>query len=469
MFPKQSLEKKIGVQIATSGAMDNAISLWLAMYENKPPWMGGEAEVRSLNLPAAIAEEMARLVLTEFQFEVTGSQRATFINGQLENYIENMNNIVEMWAALGGIVVKPYASGDDGNGNPDRIYLDFVQANRFYPTAFNSNKEITAAVFVDTKRVGDYMFTRLEHHNLEGTHYTVTNRAFKSERLNTMTTEDDQLSVEHPFMQEVPLDSVDEWCGLEPVVELDDIEKPLFAYIKIPRANTMDPHSPLGASVYSRATDIIQDADEQYSRILWEFRGTELAIDAAEDLFDMDKTGHPIIPNGRQRLFRTYDFEGKTNGGFFENFSPDIRDTPLFNGLNKMFRKIEFLCGLSYGTISDLTDVDRTATEVKASKQRSYTTVNGMQKSLDTGFDDILYIMDVLCSLYNMAPEGIIDKECTWGDGVLEDTEVEYQRRWAMVLSGKMKVEKFYAWYFGCTEEEAKEYIPEQPTYPPPE
>ena len=48
------------------------------------------------------------------------------------------------------------------------------------------------------------------------------------------------------------------------------------------------------------------------------------------------------------------------------------------------------------------------------------------------------------------------------GDGVLEDTEVEYQRRWSMVLAGKLKIEKFYAWYFGCTEEEAKEYIPEE-------
>lgn len=31
------------------------------------------------------------------------------------------------------------------------------------------------------------------------------------------------------------------------------------------------------------------------------------------------------------------------------------------------------------------------------------------------------------------------------------------------------KVRKFYAWYFGCTEEEAKEYIPEENTYPPEE
>ena len=39
MFPKQNLERNLNVQIATSGVMDNAISLWLQMYENKPPWL----------------------------------------------------------------------------------------------------------------------------------------------------------------------------------------------------------------------------------------------------------------------------------------------------------------------------------------------------------------------------------------------------------------------------------------------
>lgn len=36
MFPKQNLERNLNVQIATSGVMDNAISLWFQMYENKP-------------------------------------------------------------------------------------------------------------------------------------------------------------------------------------------------------------------------------------------------------------------------------------------------------------------------------------------------------------------------------------------------------------------------------------------------
>lgn len=467
MLPKSVFEKRLNIKIATSNLMDNAISLWLDMYENKPPWLGGKANVKSLNLPAAISEEMARLVLTEFEFTLNGSARADFLQGSLDNFFGTISNTMELWCALGGIAIKPYASGS--GEVPDEICMDVVTANRFYPTAFNSNQEITAAVFIETKRVGDYLFTRLEHHALEGEHYTVTNKAFRSERLNTTATEDDMaLNVSHPFLEEVTLDAVDEWAGLAPIVEMDGIEHPFFVYVKIPRANNIDPHSPLGASVYARAVDVIKEADRQFARILWEYKATEAAIDADASLFQTDNKGNPILPEGEERLYRSYDFEGKdANAGFLKEFSPAIRDESLFHGLNEFMRKIEFLCGLAYGTLSDPNDVAHTATEIKLSKQRSYTAVSAMQKAWSNAFDRLIYIMDALCTLYQIVPPGEINKTCTWGDSVLEDTEVEYQRRWSMVLAGKMKLEKFYSWYFGCTEEEAKDYIPESPTYPP--
>lgn len=276
-------------------------------------------------------------------------------------------------------------------------------------------------------------------------------------------------TVDHPFMQEVPLETIKDWAGLAPQTDMDGIERPFFLYIKVPRANNVDSHSPLGASVFSRAVEVIEAADKQYSRILWEYEAKEAAVDAASDIFDIDKNGNPVLPKGKERLFRTYDTEGKNNNAMLQVYSPEIRDSSMFRGLNEFLRRIEFLCGLAYGTLSNEEQVDRTATEIKASKQRSYTTVSNMQKAWDRGLDDIIEIMNMLCDLYDIVPPGDVQKTCSWGDGVLEDTEVEYQRRWSMVLAGKLKIEKFYAWYFGCTEEEAKEYIPEEPQYPPDE
>lgn len=462
MFPKKTVEQKLNIQIATSAIMDNAVSLWLQMYQNHPPWAGGKDHVRPLNLPASIAEEMARLTLTEFSLEVTGSERGNFINSQMTSYKENISNIVEMWAVLGGIAFKPYVVGDDGSGHPTEIHVDVVPASRFYPTAFDSNKNVTGAVFVETRHIGDYIYTRLEHHNLEGTHYTVVNKAYRSERLNSSWTETGVISCNAPLQTEVALESISDWSALAPVTEIDNIDRPLFCYVKMPRANSIDPESPLGVSVFSKAVETIEEADKQYSRILWEYQATEAGVFADASLFQQDKCGRVILAEGENRLFRTFEMDNQNQSSqtLLKEYGPTIRDTSLFNGLNQLMRKIELQCGLAYGTLSDVNDAAKTATEIKMSKQRSYTTINAMQKAWEIGLNQMVSAMDLICTLYDLAPEGNLEVTCTWGDGVLEDTEVEYARRYSMVSAGLMRKEMFLAWYFGISEEEAKTYLP---------
>lgn len=90
--------------------MDRGIELWSMMYENNPPWRGGDAGVIPLNLPAAISEEMARLVLTEFSIKLTGSARADYLNKQLKNNLVNLSDHMELFCAKGGICLKPFIS-----------------------------------------------------------------------------------------------------------------------------------------------------------------------------------------------------------------------------------------------------------------------------------------------------------------------------------------------------------------------
>lgn len=164
LVPNNSVEKALGVDICESGVMQNAIELWHNMYKNEPPWRGGKDNVIPLNLPSAISEEFARLILTEFSMEVTGSPMAAFINEQLKDQLTDLNKFVEMYCEGGAIAVKPFVTNIDENGRPTAIELDFVKAVDFFPCAFNNKGEITAAVFVEGKKIGDYLYTRLEYH-----------------------------------------------------------------------------------------------------------------------------------------------------------------------------------------------------------------------------------------------------------------------------------------------------------------
>lgn len=342
---------------------------------------------------------------------------------------------------------------------PDKIEIDFVEADHFYPTAYNSKGEIMSAVFLQHKRMGDFLYTRLEYHEFSGNSITIVNKAYRSEKISSYNDGEEPI-INHPFDEEVPLSEVDEWAGLsETPVTIGNVDKPLFVYIKTTKSNNIDNSSPLGVSVYSKAVELIHEVDRMLGQIVWEYDSKEAAVHVSEEFLKTDKKGKPVLPEGYERLYRAFD-EAKDKT-LFDIYSPDIRDDPMFNGLNKFLKRIEWNVGFAYGTISDPNELEKTAEEIRTSKQRSYRTVSRLQNAWEKGFRHLIDSMVVLNSLYKMVPAGAVEVNCTWGDSVLEDTDKEYQRRWAMVVAGKLKPEKFISWYFGCTEEEAKEYMPE--------
>lgn len=437
-----AVKNAVGVDIAVSDEMQNAVELWQKMFQNKAPWI--DDNTQSMGLASAIAGEMARLTLVEFKSEITGSTRAEFLQENYNYVLEKLREQTEFATAMGGIVFKPYVEGG-------KIAIDFVHAGKFIPTAYNSRQEVTGAVFVERVKKGKIWYTRLEYHNLSEAGYIIQNRAFSS-------TNESQLGTS------ISLQSVNEWSSLEPEITLgyqdgSTLEKPLFVYFKMPFANHIDENSPLGVSVYSRAIGLIEQADKQYSRILWEYEGSELAVDASINALNNSK-----LPERRKRLFRQLELDRGTNGDLYEVFSPEIRDSSLFNGLNQLMRRIEFNCHLSYGTLSDPQNEAKTAEEIRMSKQRSYAAVCDIQSALEDALKHLVWVLDYYTSLYKLAPVGEYETSFNWGDGVLSDTGTEFAQLKAMVDSGVLKAEKLLAWYFGVSEEEAAEYIPPKDT-----
>ena len=340
MLGREKIKDAIGVEVAVSDKMANGIDLWAKMYKNEPPWK--EKNIKLCGLPAAIAGEFARLVTLELKTEVTGND---FINEEYQAVVSDIRKYTEYACAKGGLAMKPYAS--EGH-----IEVDMVQADRFFPTKFNSRGEVTAAVFAESLTVGKKVYTRLEYHQHEGTMYHINNKAFVKQDLDNVEV----------LGKEVPLTAVPEWANLQEEVTLKNVKMPLFAYFKIPNANNVDDTSPLGVSVYSRAINDIKEADNQWTRLLWEFEGSELAIDADITLFKKDDKGNYEFPKGKDRLFRMMDLDD--NAEKYKVFAPAIRDENLINGFNAILRRIEFNVGLAYGTLSDPNTVDKTAEEI---------------------------------------------------------------------------------------------------------
>ena len=68
---------------------------------------------------------------------------------------------------------------------------------------------------------------------------------------------------------------------------------------------------------------------------------------------------------------------------FYQVFSPALRDGSYLTGLNQYLRNVESHAGLSFGVISQVADVEKTATEIVNSKQKLYATVSDLQAALE--------------------------------------------------------------------------------------
>lgn len=510
MLGSRTIEQTLHVAPVISSQMENAIQLWSDMYKNQAPWLkeptfADPSRVVSLGLPALIASEKARTALLEFNSEITtpteevevenpnykpaepdelgnifptmepptitedkpitDTARAEYLETQYEKLKRHLRRQIEYGIAKGGLVIKPYVvinkrdKTGEGPKATAQIEFDFIQADAFYPLAFDASGNITEAAFLQTKADKNTVYRRLEYHKLEGSIVTVINKAYKSTNRDL---QGDMSGVD--LGQEVPLTEVPEWKDLPKETKIKDIDRPLFAYFKMPEANTVDVSSPLGVSGFSRAVQLIKDADMQYSRLLWEYEAGEMAIDIDRDALNFqegtDSKGNPVTHSVmsilQQRLYRKVDL-GESNT--YQPYAPALRDTQYIQGLNTILMRVEDVTGLSRGTLSDAATEARTATELKILKQRSFQANADIQKAIENSLKDVIYVMNAYCDMYGITPQGEYDVSFEWDDSIIVDVDTELNKRMTLLQNGLISKVELRKWYFGETDRQAQEAL----------
>lgn len=433
-FPQAVAEREFGASPAVSLTMEQHIGLWYAMMVNTPPWQN--CDVKAVGLPAAICREVARPTLVEFTANITGSKRADYLNENFQTAKENFNRALELGLALGGVALKPYIYGDN-------MLVDVTGAAGFQPTKFDPSGRCIGGVFKDKPvKVNGTYYVRLESHELNGTTYTIKNKAYYSDSAGSVGAD-------------AQLTTIPEWADIEPEVSIENVDGPLFAYFKPPIANTADSNSMCGMSIYGDAAtvELIKQADEQWERLRWEYKSSErkVLMDGTSSTADMFN----------KRLFEIGPFS--PNGDFFQHIEPQIRDDAIYRGFQNTLRRVEFNIGLSYGDISDPQTIEKTATEIRSSKQRKYVLVSSIQAALAHTFDSLIYAMDVYASLYGLAPAGDYEATYDWGDSILDDQETkdkEFSRDLQLTSAGVMNPWELRAKYFNEDEDTAKAALP---------
>lgn len=453
LFDKLMNRDKKGIweDVEISPVVARSIQDCLNAFYFVPGW---KSKVRQLSgLPTIITNYISVLATTELEISCGTGARAEWLAEAIKPMQRNMQRAVQLAAAGGELVIRPYLDHD-----ANTIGFDFVQAGRFFPTRIGENGKVVAGFFCDYLDNRQGKFLRIESFDFNGGVLSITNKAYRNRG--------DELSAE------IPLTSVEEWAYIEPEFTVHNVSGPLFGVIKMPFVNTVDDSSKLPVSLYANALDNMREFDFLYQEFLYEYHSGKRKRIVERDAIrpKAKKDGMPGgIPVGLTYSDISTDnyivVDPNEQAKPFDDYTPQIRSEDYLKGLKTTLAMIENQCYLSPGTlaIDDRTGAV-TATQVISDDRTTYNTCNAIQQQgMEQGILDALTACNVLADLYELAPAGEFNPSVTFGDSVFEDTAQEFSRQLSLVQGGYLKPEVLLSWYFHCDEETAvQKYLASQ-------
>ena len=422
----------------TSGVMEAEEKKWTRIYNGHPDWAKREDKeeegIESVNFAKKLCNETARLTTLALGIKIEGSPRADWLAKQIESYIVAMTkDKCEYACALGYIAIKPNGEG-----------LDYVLPGNFVPTSVKDGK-INGGIFVTTTKNGKTWYTRLEYHRFQGGQYWVTNKAFASERDNTLGKEID--------LKNSP------WNDLEEEATIEGLEKPLFSIFAMPAANHIEVGSPIPVSIFSNAITELKRLDIAQQRMADEIYDSGKTVFMGDALWAGDRgiLGKLRDRQGRKIPRYVRAVSGSIEGDDYHEINPTIQTTERLKGIDHYLDSAGTKCGYSTGQfVLNGRTGQITATQVEADDRETIQLIKQIRDSLQSATDDLIYALDKWADLYDITPVGDYETTYDFGD-ITYNKEEDRDRNWKYVQAGKYPFWRYLVRFEGYSEEEAKQ------------
>lgn len=423
MFPIKDIAHAVGLKPIISSDMQDKIDIWYKSYIGKAEWVDGD-KVISLRTESSAVRELANVALNEMSINITNEK----LDKIMLKVRERLDVYLQRGLALGAMVIKPL--GEDK--------FQCIAQNGFIIFGMDADGNPTDIVFPEIKKIDKKTYFRLERHVLTAQGLTISNKAYVSDS-------------EKNLGREIPLSYVDEWAGYVAEVRFP-VDRMIFGYYRNPNDNTVD-GSDMGISIYDTALEKIKRADIQFGRLDYEFDSARRRIHADAT---MVKPAPASLSGKAYELDDIYVDVTGDKEDFFNEFSPALRQDGFIAGLEEYRRSIEFDIGLSYGDLSRPQYVEKTATEINASKYRKRNTVNHIQSQLKACLDGLVFGL----AFFNKQVTSGYEFSCEFKDSFLNDEQSEREEDRKDLANNTLRRDEYRARWRNETLEEAARNLP---------
>lgn len=364
--------------------------------------------MKSLGMAQVVSAELASLMYNErCTISLDDVTTDAYVNGVLDenSFTTNFQTNLEKMCALGGMAIKVYATEEE-------VLLGYASAEDFIPLAHNG-KIVTDGVFIaDRVKQNDRHYILLEFHTWEDKTYVITNRLYESWDGVALSTE-------------VSLSTIEKYANLEPETRIEDLEEPLFVYMKLALPNNIDLNSPMGVSIFAKALDTLEAIDTKYDSFDREFRLGKKRIIVPFSAVQ----AQPDINGNMKRYFDVNDevYEAlnmDTGKEEIKDISTTLRVQEHIDAINSELELLSMRTGFSAGTFTFTSQGLKTATEVVSENSKTYRTRRQHLTAVEEGLKHLIRAILVVSDLYGFHPnDGEQEISINFDDSLSEDRD----------------------------------------------
>ncbi|WP_395150405.1 hypothetical protein [uncultured Allofournierella sp.] len=407
-----------GVQDCTSQEMHRAVEEWFRLYFDQEV---SDREDPCQRLAYTVVHKLSRACFAEY-----GAECDQPFVAQILQALNQVKEQAMQLALVGGEVwLKPVLEGDG---------FRFVVIRRDRATVQGRGLDGAATALGTAQtfcRAGRW-YTLLERRWAEGDGFWLENRLFC--RFGP-----------HGFGRPAALDSLPETAGLPHRCWVPGVAGLGLVRMRLPLENCVD-GSPDGVSVYAAAAGLIRNINRNERQLSREFDNGESRVFASADLLRRGKRGYELPPG----LFVGLDDDPETTG--LTVFSPQLRQESFLARKREYLRNIESVIGLKRGLLGEVEAAQRTATEVTSSQGDYSLTIQDLQRMWQQTVYQAVTLCGKLGQRYRVPGavqlEPVRAVRLNWGNGVLYDTEKDWQQTMELVREGMLRPEIALAWRF---------------------